>query len=130
MNDKGKIVAGLVIFLVMVTFPFWYNLGKAAPAPEVVLTETAKAAGVCVLPKAEIRTEHMQLLDVWRDTVVREGQRIYVNAEGKKFEMSLSNTCLNCHSNKKEFCDRCHTYASVDPYCYDCHIEDPKESDQ
>ena len=115
MNDKGKIVAGLVIFLVMGDLPLLYNLGKAAPAPEVVLTETAKPAGACVLPKAEIKTEHMQLLDVWRDTVVREGQRIYVNAEGKKFDMSLSNTCLDCHSNKKEFCDRCHTYASVDP---------------
>jgi hypothetical protein len=130
MNDKGKIIAGLVIFLAIVTFPFWYNLGKAAPMPETVLTEKAKAAGACVLPKAEIRTEHMQLLDMWRDTVVREGQRIYVNAEGKKFNMSLSNTCLDCHSNKKEFCDRCHTYASVDPYCYDCHIEDPKENVQ
>ena len=27
--------------------------------------------------------------------------------------MSLSNTCLDCHSNKAEFCDRCHNYASV-----------------
>lgn len=129
MNDKGKIIAGLVIFIVIVTFPFWYNLGKAAPAPEPLLTETAKAAGECVLPKAEIKTEHMQLLDVWRDTVVRDGHRIYVNAKGKKFDMSLSNTCLDCHSNKKDFCDRCHTYASVDPYCWDCHIDNPKESE-
>jgi hypothetical protein len=128
MNDKGKIVTGLAIFVAMVTFPFWYNLGKAAPAPEVVLTEQAKAAVECVMPKAEIRTEHMQLLDVWRDTVVRDGQRLYVNAKGKKFDMSLSNTCLECHSNKKDFCDRCHTYASVDPYCWDCHIDNPKES--
>ena len=29
--------------------------------------------------------------------------------------MSLSNTCLDCHSNKAEFCDNCHTYASVKP---------------
>jgi hypothetical protein len=74
-----------------------------------------------------MRAEHMQLLDVWRDSVVRESKRIYVNPEGKEFNMSLSNTCLDCHSNKAEFCDRCHDYASVQPYCWSCHIEDPKE---
>ena len=74
-----------------------------------------------------MKAEHMQLLDVWRDSVVREGQRIYVNPEGKEFNMSLSNTCLDCHSNKAEFCDRCHHYASVRPYCWSCHIENPKE---
>jgi hypothetical protein len=129
MNDKGKIVTGLVIFVAMVIFPLWYNMGKAAPVPEVVLTERAKAAGECVLPKAEMRTEHMQLLDVWRDTQVRDGQSVYVNAKGKSYTMSLSNTCLDCHSNYKDFCDRCHVYASVDPYCFDCHIDNPKESE-
>ncbi|MDX1708870.1 MAG: sulfate reduction electron transfer complex DsrMKJOP subunit DsrJ, partial [Desulfobacterales bacterium] len=68
------------------------------------------------------------LLDVWRDAVVREGKRIYVNPAGKEFNMSLSNTCLDCHSNKAEFCDRCHNYASVRPYCWSCHIENPKET--
>jgi hypothetical protein len=129
MNDKGKIVTGLVIFAVVVTFPFWYNLGKAAPPPEVVLTEKAKAAGECVLPKEEIRAEHMQLLDVWRDTQVRDGQTVYINAKGKAYTMSLSNTCLDCHSNYKDFCDRCHAYASTDPYCFDCHIDNPKEGE-
>jgi hypothetical protein len=47
-----------------------------------------------------MKADHMQLLDVWRDTVVRNAERIYVNAEGKAFNMSLSNTCLDCHSNK------------------------------
>jgi len=129
MNDKGKIVTGLVIFAAVVTFPFWYNLGKAAAPPEVVLTEKAKAAGECVLPKEEIRTEHMKLLDVWRDTQVRDGQTVYINAKGKAYTMSLSNTCLDCHSNYKDFCDRCHAYASTDPYCWDCHIDNPKEGE-
>jgi hypothetical protein len=40
--------------------------------------------------------------------------------------MSLQNTCMQCHPNKAEFCDRCHNYASVKPYCWDCHVE-PKE---
>jgi len=44
--DKGKVIAGLLIFGALITFPFWYNLGKAAPAPELILTEKAKAAKV------------------------------------------------------------------------------------
>ena len=103
-------------------------MGKAAPAPELELTAKAKAAKVCVMPTEYMKAEHMHLLDIWRDSVVREGKRIYVNSHGKEFNMSLSNTCLDCHSNKAEFCDRCHNYASVSPYCWSCHIENPKET--
>ncbi len=126
MKDKNKILAGLVIFIVAITFPFWFNMGKAAPAPELELTAKAKAAKTCVMPTAYMTAEHMQLLDVWRHNVVRSGERMFVNAEGKLFNMSLSNTCLDCHSNKEKFCDRCHDYASVRPYCWDCHIDKPK----
>ena len=127
MNDKNKIVIGLIIFVVILTFPFWYNMGKAAPVPEPKLTDKAKAAKECIEPKEFMKSEHMQILDVWRDTVVRDTDRIYVNADGKEFDMSLSNTCLDCHSNKEEFCDKCHDYASADPYCWDCHVDNPKE---
>jgi len=126
MKDQKKILAGLVVFIAAVTFPFWFNMGKAAPAPELVLTAKAKAAKTCVMPTAFMKAEHMQLLDVWRHNVVRNGERAFVNAEGKLFDMSLSNTCLDCHSNKAEFCDRCHNYASVRPYCWDCHLDNPK----
>ncbi len=126
MYDKGKVVVGLGILVVMITFPFWYNLGKAAPPPEPILSAKAIAAKECVEPKSYMKAEHMQLLNVWRETVVRSAKRIYVNSKGKKFEMSLSNTCLDCHTEKAEFCDKCHNYASVTPYCWDCHI-DPEE---
>ncbi len=143
MNDKKWIVLGLVIFIGLFTVPLWYNLlikaGKAAPAPKVVtdqaavpqelqlvLTEKAKAAKECVMPTEYMKAEHMQLLDQWRHSVVRNTQREFTNPEGKTFTMSLSNTCLDCHSNKAEFCDRCHNYASVSPYCFDCHIDNPK----
>jgi len=129
MSDRNKIVAGLVIFLIIITFPFWYNLGKAAPAPELKLTEKAKAAGECVRSKEFMAAEHMHLLDEWRLTVVRGEERVFVNEKGKEFNMSLSNTCLDCHSNKEEFCDKCHDYASVRPYCWDCHIANPKEAE-
>lgn len=127
MDDKYKIYTGLIIFVIIATFPFWYNLGKAAPVPEIKLTEKAKAAKTCVRPIEYMKTQHMQLLDLWRDQVVREGKRLYVNNSGKTFKMSLTDTCLDCHSEKAEFCDKCHNYASVTPYCWDCHI-DPKEN--
>jgi len=128
MNDKKIIIAGLAIFLIIFTFPFWYNRGKAAPAPELELTATAKLAKECVRSKDYMQREHMQLLDLWRHSVVRNAERVYVSPSGKEYNMSLSNTCLDCHSNKAEFCDRCHDYASVRPYCWDCHIDNPKES--
>lgn len=130
MNDKKWIVLGLIIFIGLFSFPLWYNMGikvgKAAPAPELVLTEKAKAAEKCVMSTEFMTAEHMKLLDQWRHNVVRNAKREFVNTEGKTFNMSLSNTCLDCHSNKAEFCDRCHNYASVAPYCWDCHIDNPK----
>jgi hypothetical protein len=126
MKDKKWIILGLVVFVGLFTFPFWFNVGKAAPAPEVVLSEKALAAKDCVMTKDFMKTEHMHLLDVWRLKVVRDGVTEFVNADGKAFDMSLSNTCLDCHSNKAQFCDQCHDYASVKPYCWDCHIENPQ----
>jgi hypothetical protein len=124
MNDKNKIITGLIIFVIIATFPFWYNMGKASPAPEIKLSEKAKAAKECV--GEFMQAEHMQILDVWRDTVQREGKRIWVSSAGKEYNMSLTKTCLECHGDKAEFCDKCHNYASVRPYCWSCHV-DPEE---
>ena len=73
MNSKVLIVTGLVIFLIIVLFPFWYMRGKAMPVPEPVLTPQAKAAKTCVRSTDYMKSEHMQLLDEWRDEVVRRG---------------------------------------------------------
>lgn len=129
MSDKIKVLAGFIIFACIVSVPFWINAGKKVDAPEPVLSDIAKKAGVCI--EEDMAANHMQILDVFRDTVVRgTGQRIYVNSKGEKFGMSLStgpDSCLGCHVSKADFCDKCHTYASVDPYCWECHI-DPKEN--
>ncbi len=127
MYDKGKIFAGLIIFFAVFTFPFWYNHGVAAKAPDPVLTQTAKEAKTCVDNTAFMRKNHMELLNDWRNMAVRNGERMYRGDNGKEYDVSLQNTCLHCHSNKAEFCDRCHQYASVAPYCWDCHTY-PKEN--
>jgi hypothetical protein len=128
--SKNMIMAGLVVFVLAVLSPFWLNLitsTQAAPEPELL----GKAAKVkkCVLDKYEMRAEHMYLLDVWRDSVVRDAARKYTGTNGETFNMSLStgeNSCLGCHEDKAKFCDSCHDYASVSPYCWECHTN-PKE---
>jgi len=68
----------------------------------------------------------MDLLNQWRDQVVRQGSRYMVGPRGARLEKSLTNSCLDCHSNKENFCDRCHNYMAVSPYCFNCHLT-PKE---
>ena len=127
MFDGGKIWTLLIIFLALLLFPLWYQKGNAVPAPEPELSTVAKKAGRCVESKEFMTTEHMKLLDKWRMEVVRDGERYYTSTEGKIYYKSLQVTCMECHSNKSEFCDKCHNYAGVDPFCWDCHIA-PKES--
>jgi hypothetical protein len=107
MYDGGKIVAGIIIGVIFLTFPIWYTHGTADPRPEVKLPEKTKECNV------------------------RVGNRSYLAFNGKKYDMSLQNTCMSadCHAKKSEFCDRCHDYTGVVPYCWDCHIE-PEEKPQ
>jgi hypothetical protein len=130
MYDAGKIIPGLIIFLAIAGFPLFYNQGVAGKAPEPKLdTPAIKAMGdqkQCVEPKAFMRPEHMKLLNAWRDKALRDGDRVYVSTTGKRYTINLQNTCMTCHKNKKEFCDSCHNYMAVVPYCWDCHIQ-PKE---
>ena len=126
MYNKGKIITGLVIFVVFFTSPFLYGLVKSGPAPEPELSPKAKLAKECVESKEYMVESHMQMLNEWRDEAVRQGKRIYVATNGKEYGVSLQNTCMECHNNKSKFCDQCHNYAGVSPYCWECHIE-PKE---
>jgi hypothetical protein len=120
MYDSGKIIFGLIIFVLFITFPVWYNHGNARAVPQPELPKTFKE---CVLPAVDMRSEHMQLLNQWRDKVLRTGDRSFdVKIGDKEYQKSLMNTCMQCHTSKKKFCDTCHTYASVTPYCWDCHI--------
>ncbi len=127
--NANKIIPGLVIFLVAVTLPLWYNMGRATQAPDPKIdTPVIQKMQVkqCILPKDEMRTGHMQILNDWRTQVVRNSNRIYTAPDGKKYNMSLQNECMKCHSNKAQFCDQCHTYAGLSadstPYCWTCHV--------
>jgi [DsrC]-trisulfide reductase subunit J len=122
MRDRYWIIAGLSLFLGVITYPVWHNLEARTTVqpPVLVLPQHEKD---CVAPVSFMRTSHMKLLLDWRDRVVREDQRKYVAYDGKVYDMNLTGTCMKCHE-KKGFCDRCHNYAGVrTPYCWNCHVD-------
>lgn len=134
--NGGRILLGVVIFVALATIPFTYNFGTTPTKPDIKL-EPAIAKSMerfgkkqCIEPREWMRAEHMQLLNNWRDSVVRDVNRGYVSdSNGARFNMSLQNECMSCHTSKKNFCDACHTYMDVKPYCWDCHIA-PKEEEK
>ncbi len=125
MNDRQKIIAGLALVLILAAFPVWYGWGQKASGPDIRL-DTPEIQALkdkrCVEDTAFMKENHMKLLKAWRESVVRDGRRLYTAENGKTYEMSLSGSCLECHSNKAEFCDRCHDYAGVKPNCWTCHV--------
>ncbi|MBF0105186.1 MAG: sulfate reduction electron transfer complex DsrMKJOP subunit DsrJ [Deltaproteobacteria bacterium] len=121
MRDTAKVIIGILVFLVLVTTPFWYGkIAAESGKPPVLKVGTAEKE--CVMSKDFMRANHMDLLNEWRDHVVREADRVYVREDGRRFDKSLGNTCMKCHTDKKEFCDKCHSYSGVkEPFCWDCH---------
>ena len=126
MNDKPVIIAGLIIFLVAATFPIWYTFaaGDAGPRQAVELPE-GEGKDKCVEDRAYMIGNHMKLLYDWRNAVVRDAKKTpYTSkASGEKHEMSLTKTCLKCHTDRDKFCNRCHDYADVKPNCWTCHVD-------
>jgi len=123
--DAEKIFTGLALFIILLTAPVWLSGGKSTPPPEIKVdtpvVQSLRERG-CIEPTAYMKASHMELLNTWRQAVVREGESDYVASDGKKYRMSLSGTCLHCHSNKDQFCDRCHNYEGVKPACWSCHV--------
>jgi len=132
MYDSGKVVTGIIVFVGVVTFPLWYSFAAGDPSRR---PELQKPQGQCVESTDYMRAFHMDLLNQWRDDAVREGKRVYASPDGRKHWISLSydgqvhnnavasKSCMDCHSSKEKFCDECHDYVGVTPYCWDCHIE-------
>lgn len=124
MYKGGRIIAFAAIFCLAVLSPFMVNAFAAPAGPDVSLDTPAIDAmenKQCIVSTQDIKDTHMQMLDQWRNDVVREGSRDLTDSSGQVYEKSLDSTCLKCHSNRQEFCDKCHAYAGVDPYCWECH---------
>jgi len=148
MTDKAFITAGVIIFVALVTCPFWYTLGAGDASPpdldspdrnDTSLLETEDDYH-CI--EKDMAARHMGLLNEWRDAVVRgDGVKQYHDSESypdaRPYEKSLTGECMKCHTNRETFCRRCHEYADVLPFrlptepaaarrgirCWDCHID-------
>ena len=125
MYDGKKIIPGLIIFVALVSFPLWHNMGSGkmnyVPKPKPPADKKE-----CVEPKDYIRIHHKDLLEDWKESVVRNSGTTYLATNKKRYLMSLNRTCMSCHTDKTEFCDQCHNYMGVTNKCWDCHIY-PKE---
>lgn len=120
MYNKGTVIAGLAIFVLLVTFPIWFNGLDAGEQP--IIQPPPGGEQACVAPGEVMRATHMQLLNEWRDDVLRNSNRAMVTVAGKEYGKGLQLACMECHSNKAQFCDTCHEYAAVQPTCWDCHL--------
>ena len=118
MRNKTNIVVGVLVFLLVLTSPIWLNLGKSAEASQVEVsldTPTINALPEderqCIYDTDYMLKNHMEILHQWKVQVVRDGNR----------------TCLDCHSNYDEFCEKCHDANGVDPNCWTCHTNSATE---
>ena len=117
---RGNSTCCTTLKLVVCTSPFWAGFGSSDyTSPKVSLPKDAKE---CIEDTAFMKAEHMQLLNEWRDQALRQGNRVYVAKNGKKWNISLQNTCLKCHNDYEQFCDKCHKTNNVEPYCWSCHV--------
>ena len=123
MRDRAWILIGMILFLALVSVPFWQGLagGRKTTMPGLALPEREAE---CVAPVSFMKSSHMALIREWRYRAVRRDQRTYTAHNGKVHTISLTQTCLaRCHQDKGSFCDRCHAFNGVpDPNCWDCHI--------
>jgi hypothetical protein len=129
-SDRPLILAGLTLFVGLVTTPIWHGAldrKTALTAPPIKLPAQEKQ---CVAPTSYMRSSHMRLLEDWRNEAVRDGQRQFVAFNGKTYDKNPTRTCVTaCHTDRKEFCGRCHDYAGVsDPDCWNCHNDSHQAS--
>ena len=111
---------------------FWLTAFAPASAEDAGRTpmpNIPKAqGGACVRDPAFMRRWHMTMLMHQRDVTVHEGDRSGDFAIDK---------CVNCHvvkgddgkpvsyADPRHFCRSCHSYASVQIDCFDCHASRP-----
>jgi len=127
------IIPGLLVFLGLATTPLWR--GAAAGTAASFQSPPNPGAERCLEPKEFMRDRHMQLLIQWREDVVRGASRLYTAADGRRWDKSLTSTCMACHgkadahgnsTTAATYCTECHHYVGVSLYCWDCHV-DPAE---
>lgn len=132
MMSLRQLAKHLVILVGLTALPMLSNAGELGPVPPKAKANASDKTQ-CVEPVAEMRKNHMDLLDHKRDETMREGVRT------KKHSLV---ECIDCHVTPNDegeyarigedghFCSSCHNYAAVNVDCFDCHSDLPQNASQ
>ncbi len=114
---RGRALLATILILIILV-PFGYYVVSSVIPPgaghlEFSLQHPDSKNEKCVLgrDKEEMRYHHWEHLRRVREEVVRYGKR---GDEGL-------NRCKDCHTSRKDFCDKCHNAVSLTPDCFGCH---------
>jgi hypothetical protein len=121
------VAAGLLVVAAVVAAAPGSGAGRS-PGADAAAVRTAEQ-GPCLLPAAEMRRRHMDLLYAERTRAVRQGLR--------NPEASLTR-CVSCHAvldaggrpvayqDERHFCHACHLRVAIAPDCFSCHRSTPE----
>ncbi len=120
MYSTKWVIAGIIVFLIAMTLPVWYNaaMGEQITPPKLVLPKNKKH---CVESESYMIADHMELLVKWREMNVRKGEGFYIS---KTYDVPYKTQlvqCFQCHKSYNDFCGKCHNFVGVRPYCFECH---------
>ncbi|NTW57299.1 MAG: sulfate reduction electron transfer complex DsrMKJOP subunit DsrJ [Chlorobiaceae bacterium] len=119
--NKTILTIGLPALLMFALLAFFRQSGNAVEAPKAPPAPVAVDSTKCIAQTEYMRANHMKVLYEWRNSSVREGNRVFIAQNGSRFQKSLK-TCLGCHATNRLFCFNCHMYANVRPKCWNCHL--------
>lgn len=117
MHKGGKIILSLIIFVGLFTIPLVYNMGKANAGPEIDTEQLEYMQSI--EPAIDMKADHPQLFDQWRDEFVRNGKTEYINSQGKSFDIDIETLATSDPSG--QLCVSCHDYTAVTLTCTSCH---------
>ena len=112
----GKKVNLVLIPVVIILLPLGYSvvssqLAEPPSAEELFLEMPGPEHDACVKETTWMRYHHWELLRQTREEVVRYGER---------GNPGLAK-CMECHTSRERFCNKCHDAVSMTPDCYGCH---------
>ncbi len=121
---KVGLVAGTFVFTAAAVADAGAAVTTAGRTP-VPSISPARAGTSCVADPATMRRQHMSMLRHQRDATVHGGIR------GTSHSLK---GCIDCHASPVtgsvakapgDFCVSCHSYASVQIDCFECHNSRP-----
>lgn len=118
---RNMVMIALPALLIFAAVGFFRQSGNAVEAPKAPPPAVAVDSTKCIDRTEYMRANHMKVLHEWRNSSVRDGNRVFTAKNGSRFQKSL-NTCLGCHSTNRLFCFNCHMYANIRPKCWNCHL--------